>query len=202
MGLGERSAFNKRKRVQHYCPCPLVRDVKRERCLYLDKLIGVPDMHAQGGDAVAACDDVAVGAPGCASAASPVCVCLGGKHGKAGGICVRHRRRPRSRSFRRSGRAANELRVPFYFTFLLHKVCYATCRRWIFRGSTSSAVPPCALGLQPHTGLVLCGLQIPDGLVVWSCTRHPGVWVRFPNERSQQGEKLVGLSRYLAYLVI
>jgi hypothetical protein len=61
MGLGERSAFNKRKRVQHYCPCALVRDVKRERCLYLDKLIGVPDMHSQGGDAVAACDDVAVG---------------------------------------------------------------------------------------------------------------------------------------------
>ena len=31
----------------------------------------------------------------------------------------------------------------------------------------------------------LGGRQIPDGLVVWSCTSHPGVWVRFPNERNQ-----------------
>ena len=30
----------------------------------------------------------------------------------------------------------------------------------------------------------LDGLQIPDGLVVRSCTSHHGVWFRFPNETS------------------
>ena len=32
---------------------------------------------------------------------------------------------------------------------------------------------------------ILGGLQIPYGLVVRSCTRHPGVWVRFPKKRRQ-----------------
>jgi len=118
-----------------------------------------------------------------AKQAGPVCVCLGGKDGKAGGICARHRRRPRSRSFRRSGRAANELRVPFYFTFLLHKVCYATCRRWIFRGSTSSAVPPCALGLQP--------LRMPRVLLA---TVHTSNSVPF------EGSWTESLDKALAYL--
>ncbi len=38
-------------------------------------------------------------------------------------------------------------------------------------------------GWDPDPPMV--GIRSPIGLVVGSCTSHPGVWVRFPNERNQ-----------------
>jgi hypothetical protein len=47
-------------------------------------------------------------------------------------------------------------------------------------GSSRVPAPP---GWAPDPLMV--GIRSPDGLVVGSCTSHPGVWVRFPNERNQ-----------------